>query len=333
MENNHIKLIDQYNRHLNYLRISVTDRCNLRCLYCMPHGGIAKLRHDDILTYEEILRLAGIAVNLGVDKIRITGGEPLLRKGIYEFIHQLTALKGLKDVSLTTNGIFLRDNLEKLKTAGVKRINLSLDTLRQTKYKKITGYDGFQEVWEGLQMAKKLKFQPIKINVVIIKGLNDDEILDLAKLTFNEPYHIRFIEYMPIGVASKENILRHVPNSLIKTQLSSLGKLVQVSNTTFDGPAERFKFQGAHGEIGFISALSHHFCAMCNRLRLTPTGNLRSCLLLDQEIGLRNPMRSGASDNELSRIFLKAALTKPHSHYLVSKDSIRPSGQMSAIGG
>jgi cyclic pyranopterin phosphate synthase len=330
---NHIQLIDQYDRHLNYLRISITDRCNLRCLYCIPSDGIAKLTHGDILTYEEILRLARIAVTLGVDKIRLTGGEPLVRKGIYEFIPRLTALPGLKEVSLTTNGIYLRDNLEKLRSAGIKRINVSLDTLRREKYENITGYDGFQQVWEGIRLARKLKFQPIKINVVVIKGINDDEILDFARLTLHEPYHIRFIEYMPIGVVHKENILRHVPNSLIKKQLSSLGRLVHISKNTLDGPAERFRFQGAPGEIGFISALSNHFCATCNRLRLTPTGNLRSCLLFDQEIDLKGPMRRGASDNELVQIFLRAALTKPHSHYLASENSILPSGHMSAIGG
>ncbi len=333
MESNHIQLIDQYDRHLNYLRISVTDRCNLRCLYCIPPDGIAKLGHGDILTYEEILRLARIAVTLGVDKIRLTGGEPLVRKGIYGFIPQLTALPGLKEVSLTTNGIYLRDNLEKLRSAGIKRINVSLDTLHREKYEKITGHDGFQQVWEGIRLAKELKFQPIKINVVVIKGINDDEILDFARLTLHEPYHIRFIEYMPIGVANKTNILRHVPDSLIKEQLSSLGTLVHISKNTLDGPAERFRFQGAPGEIGLISALSNHFCATCNRLRLTPTGNLRACLLFDQEIDLKTPMRMGASDNELAQIFLKAAFTKPRSHYLASENSILPATQMSAIGG
>jgi cyclic pyranopterin phosphate synthase len=333
MGSNHIQLIDQYGRSLNYLRISVTDRCNLRCLYCMPCDGITKLRHEDILTYEEILRLARIAVSLGVNKIRLTGGEPLIRKGICDFIPQLTALPGLKDISLTTNGVYLKDNLEKLRSAGIKRINVSLDSLREERYKKITGYDGFKEVWEGIQLARKLKIQPIKINVVVIKGINDDEVLDLARLTLHEPYHIRFIEYMPLGVKNKEYILRHVPSSLIKKRLNSLGKLVQLPGTKLYGPAERFKFHGAPGEIGFISAISHHFCAMCNRLRLTPTGSLRPCLLSDQEIDLRSPMRSGASDNELARIFLKAALTKPYSHYLTSENSILPSGQMSAIGG
>jgi len=333
VENNPIQLIDQYDRHLNYLRISVTDRCNLRCLYCIPPEGIDKLTHGDILTYEEILRLARIAVDLGVDKIRLTGGEPLVRKGIAEFIPRLTALSGLKEVSLTTNGIYLKDHLEGLRSAGIKRINISLDTLHRERYEKITGYDGFQEVCEGIRLARKLKFSPIKINVVVIKGINDDEILDFAKLTLKKPYHIRFIEYMPIGVASKENILRHVPDSLIKKQLGDLGKLIPVSKNALDGPAERFRYQDAPGEVGLISALSNHFCATCNRLRLTPTGSLRACLLSDQEIDLRGPMRRGASDNELAQIFLRAALTKPHSHYLASENSILPTGHMSAIGG
>jgi cyclic pyranopterin phosphate synthase len=299
----------------------------------MPNGGVAKLGHGDILTYEEILRLVRIAVDLGVDKIRITGGEPLVRKGICEFLSLLTSMPGLKDVSLTTNGVHLKDNLEKLRSAGIQRLNVSLDTLRREKFKKITGRDCFRQVWDGINLAKKSSFHPIKINVVIIKGLNDDEILDLAKLSLREPYHVRFIEYMPIGVADGKKSFLHVPNALIKKQLNKLGKLVRVSRTGLDGPAERFRFPGANGEVGFIGALSNHFCSRCNRLRLTSTGKLRPCLLSDTEFDLGGALRNGASDNELVRVFLKAAFNKPLSHYLASDQASHPSGQMSAIGG
>ena len=326
-------LIDKYNRHLNYLRISITDRCNLQCLYCMPHDGLAKLRHEDILTYEEILRLATIAVSLGVNKIRLTGGEPLIRKGLFQLLPTLVSLPGLKDISMTTNGIYLKENLDKIKSAGIKRLNISLDTLRRERYRKITGYDGFEKVWDGIRSAEKLGFNPIKINMVVMQGINDDEIVDFARLSLDHPYHIRFIEYMPSGFADQDTQLHHVPNSAVKEKIIRLGKLVQVLNTEIDGPTDRFRLEGAPGEIGFISPLTHHFCQVCNRLRLTASGHLRPCLLSDQEVDLKTPMRAGASDNDLARIFLKVAENKPRAHRLVSEHCGSLSGQMSAIGG
>ena len=327
-------LIDKHNRHLNYLRISITDRCNLRCLYCTPHDGLAKLKHEEILTYEEILRLATIAVNLGVNKIRLTGGEPLIRKGVLQLLPSLVSLPGLKDISMTTNGIYLKENLEKIKSAGIKRINISLDTLRRERYRKITGYDGFEQVWEGIQLARQLGFNPIKINMVVMQGINDDEIVDFARLSLNHPYHIRFIEYMPSGFADQGTHLHHVPNSAVKEQIiTSLGKLVKVLNTEIDGPTDRFRLEGAPGEIGFISPLTHHFCQVCNRLRLTASGHLRPCLLSDQEVDLKTLMRAGASDNDLEQIFLETAKNKPRAHRLVSEHCGSLSGQMSAIGG
>ena len=326
-------LIDKHNRHLNYLRISITDRCNLRCLYCMPHDGLAKLRHDEVLTYEEILRLATIAVNLGVNKIRLTGGEPLIRKGILQLLPSLVNLPGLKDISMTTNGVYLKENIEKIKSAGIKRVNISLDTLRRERYRKITGYDGFEQVWEGIQLAGELGLNPIKINMVVMKGINDDEVVDFAGLSLNHPYHIRFIEYMPSGFADQDAQLHHVPNSDVKDQITSLGKLVKVLNTETDGPTDRFRIEGAPGEIGFISPLTHHFCQVCNRLRLTANGHLRPCLLSDQEVDLKTPMRAGVSDSEIEQIFLKTAENKPRAHRLNSEHCGSLSGQMSAIGG
>ena len=326
-------MIDSYNRKLNYLRMSVTDRCNLRCIYCLPCEGMSKLRHGDILTYEEMLRLARIAIGLGVDKIRLTGGEPLVRKGIYAFISQLTALPGLRDVPLTTNGIFLKENAERLRSSGITRLNISLDTMDREKYLKITGYDGFPVVWEGIELSEKLGFQPVKINVVVMKGLNDDELLDFAGLSQRHPYHIRFIEYMPLGPPKSDIRLKYLPNSLIKDQLKSLGKLIPIANASNDGPAERFRYEGAPGEIGFISPLSNHFCHSCNRLRLTANGSLRPCLLHDKEEDLKGPIRMGASDDELARIFLRAASGKPYAHKSASEKPVMFSGQMSSIGG
>jgi len=333
MGSNHNLLVDKYDRRLNYLRISLTDRCNLRCLYCIPREGIPKLPHEDILTYEEILRIARIAVNLGVEKIRLTGGEPLLRKGIYEFIPELHALPGLRDLSLTTNGVNLTRNAEKIRLSGIKRINVSLDTLRRERYEKITGYDGFEEVWGGIELARELNFHPIKINVVVIKGLNDDEVVDFARLSLQHPYHIRFIEYMPMGDTSPEGDLHYLSNSLIKEQLSRLGLLSPIPNTVQDGPARRFKFEGAPGEIGFISPLSNHFCHACNRLRLTASGGLRPCLLSNQEEDLKGPLRSGASDSDLAHIFIRATRKKLHQYRLPSENTISFPGHMSSIGG
>jgi cyclic pyranopterin phosphate synthase len=193
------KLIDKCNRHLNYLRISITDRCNLRCRYCVPQDLIPKLSHAEILSYEEILRIVRIATRLGISKVRVTGGEPLVRKGVYEFLHKLTTTKGLKDVSLTTNGVLLKDNLEKIQAAGISRINISLDTLNPAKYREITGYDEFHRVWQGIEKAHQMGFYPIKLNVVALKGVNDEELVEMARLSFQYPFHVRFIEYMPIG--------------------------------------------------------------------------------------------------------------------------------------
>jgi cyclic pyranopterin phosphate synthase len=326
-------LTDPYDRRLNYLRLSLTDRCNLRCLYCMPPEGAVKLRHQDILTYEEILRLAAIAVSLGVTKIRLTGGEPLVRKGIHEFLPHLTALVGLKEVSFTTNGILLKERLNDLKAWGIKRLNISLDTLNREKYRKITGYDGLEQTLESIEAARRAGFQPVKINVVVLEGINDDELLDFAKLSLNTPYHIRFIEYMPVGVTRTNPTLRHVPNARIKDKLSQIGRLVEVPRRPQDGPAERFKFENAPGEIGFISPLSHAFCHLCNRLRLTANGHLKPCLLSPEEEDLMGPMRQGASDEDLAQIFLKAAFNKPRSHQRVVRNSIPGTGQMCSIGG
>ncbi len=333
MEKDLTNLIDAYNRRLNYLRISVTDRCNLSCRYCMPAEGVPKLRHDDILRYEEILRLAGIAVGLGVDKVRVTGGEPLVRNGICEFLSRLTALPGLKDVSLTTNGVYLKENLEKIRSSGIKRINVSLDSLKEERFKRITGFDGLQTVWEGVKLAEASGFWPIKINVVVMKGVNDDELLDFGRLSQQYPYHVRFIEYMPLGAQNERNHLHHAPNSLVKEELGKLGRLAPISTTAHDGPAERFRYEGAPGEIGFISPLTHHFCSRCNRLRLTASGSLRSCLLSRKETDLKGPMRSGASDSDLKQIFLKAVSEKPQAHPSTS-DNLTPfPTQMSSIGG
>lgn len=327
-----LRLIDKYNRCLNYLRISITDRCNLRCVYCVPNDKNPNLPHKEILRYEEILRLVRIGVRLGISKVRVTGGEPLIRKGVYDFLSKLTKINGLADVSLTTNGILLRDNIKKIKSAGIKRINVSMDTLNRQKYKDITGHDMFDQVWEGIELAQSQGFNPIKINVVALNGINDDELTDIAGLSFSYPFHIRFIEYMPIG-ASHMNIGKQLLAPEIKKRINALGQLIPVKNGVNDGPAKRYKFKGAQGEIGFIHAISKHFCNECNRLRLTASGKLRACLLSDHQEDLKGPLREGCLDSELADVFLRAVSHKPYDHNVVCDQPVMVAGRMSAIGG
>ncbi len=327
-----IKLIDQYNRHLNYLRVSITDRCNLKCMYCVPQDLIPRVDHEEVLRYEEILHVIKVAIELGVTKVRITGGEPLVRKGVYDFLSELTQLKGLADVSLTTNGVFLKDNIEKIQSTGISRINVSLDTLNPEKYKQITGRDTFDRVWQGIEKAHAMGFGPIKLNVVALNGVNDDELVEMARLSLTYPFHIRFIEYMPIGQSRMGNgPLLLAPE--IKQRISTLGNLVAVQNSKNDGPAKRYQFEGAPGEIGFIHALSQHFCETCNRLRLTASGQLRPCLLSDHQEDVKGPLRSGCSDQELADIFLKAMHHKPSDHNLAGHNVAGVCSEMRAIGG
>lgn len=326
-------MVDPYGRKLTYLRISVTDRCNLRCLYCIPAQGIDKLRHEEILSYEEIIRVAGVAVNMGVNKLRITGGEPLVRKGIDSLLPRLANLPGLKDLSLTTNGIYLKKHLQQIKSAGITRINISLDTLNPQTYERITGFDGFDKVWEAVGLASDMGFSPIKLNMVVLKGINEDEVSDFANLSKKHPFHIRFIEYMPGGFVDQGTALHHIPNAVLKERLSTYESLIPISRIDTDGPTTRFRFEGAPGEIGFISPLTHHFCDTCNRLRLTAEGHIRPCLFSDREVDIKTPLREGIDDEGLKRIFMKAAMEKPHGHRLSSAHPVTLAGKMSAIGG
>jgi cyclic pyranopterin phosphate synthase len=284
------------------------------------------------MTYEEILRLVRIGIRLGISKIRVTGGEPLVRKGVYSFLTDLSRLDGLADVSLTTNGVTLKANLHKIKAAGIKRINISLDTLDRKKFELITGFDLFDQVWQGIEMAMEMGFQPIKLNIVALNGVNDDELADMARLSMSYPLHIRFIEYMPIGESQVGNgPLLLAPE--IKQRISVLGNLIPVPNTLNDGPAQRYHFEGAAGEIGFIHALSHHFCDRCNRLRLTARGQLRPCLLSDHHEDVKGIMRTGGTDEQLAEVFFKAVDHKPSDHNLAVQKPSGVSSQMSSIGG
>jgi cyclic pyranopterin phosphate synthase len=317
-------MIDNNDRHINYLRVSITDRCNLRCVYCMPKEGVSAIGHNDILTYEEILRVIKTAVQTGIVKVRVTGGEPLVRRGVVGFLNSLKTINGLKDISLTTNGILLENFAEGLFNAGIQRINVSLDSLNPEKYASITRGGNLKTVLRGIDKVEKTGFSPIKINVVVIKGANEDEVLDFAKLSIEKPYQVRFIELMPVGEAGADNNDKHLSNDSVMEKIKKHHILEPVSglrNKT-DGPARIYRIQGGKGEIGFISPVSHHFCESCNRLRLTADGYLRACLLSDEELDLKDPLRSGCNDSELEDLIKTIIAKKPTRYDIAISDKI-----------
>ncbi len=326
-------LLDPFKRKINYLRISVTDRCNLRCRYCMPEEGISLIPHNDILTYEEIERVVRVFASEGISKVRLTGGEPLVRKGIIHFISSLSRIEEIKDLSLTTNGILLRELAQDLKQAGLKRVNISLDSLRRERFYQITRKDDFERVWAGIEEALRVDLFPIKINMVAMRGLNDDEIEDFARLTLRLPLTVRYIEYMPSGNGDQWNEGDLITMDQIKNRLERIGPLVPVSSDQWDGPAMRFRFEGALGEIGLIGAVSNHFCGDCNRLRLTADGKIRTCLFSDEEIDVKQALRSRGTDRDLKERIRLALRTKPERHYINSHQFKKCQRNMSAIGG
>ena len=328
-------LLDFHNRRISYLRISITDRCNLRCHYCMPKEGVSQFGQSEILRYEEILRLAALAVQKGITKIRITGGEPLVRKDAVQLIQQLSQLKGVQDLSLTTNAILLEEFASALFQAGLKRVNLSMDSLSPEKYHEITRGGDLSRVWAGVEAARRAGLSPIKINVVAITGFNEGEILEFARLTMQDPFQVRFIEFMPIGVSSEWSPERYLSSREIKRRIESVYPLIPVNGGVNDhgGPARLFKFPGARGEIGFISPISDHFCNSCNRLRLTPDGKLKTCLFSEEEMDLKQLLRSGCSDEELGRKLDEAISTKPLRHGAIGGLMKRCHRPMVKIGG
>ena len=331
-------LVDRYGRKMTYLRISVTDRCNLRCVYCMPTEGVEWQTHENILRYEEIVQVVRQAATHGIKEIRLTGGEPLVRRDMLELVRALVeciaAIPGIDDISLTTNGILLLEQIERLAQAGLKRINVSLDTLDPEKFARITRGGRLERVLEGLHTAQASGLAPIKLNTVAMRGINDDELIRLAQLSIQLPWHMRFIEIMPVknqvswgpGFPNPEETF--LPITEIWQILSPLG-LQPVANVIGSGPAREFQIPGAQGRIGFISPLSEQFCEHCNRLRLTADGHLRPCLLNDSEVPVRDALRRG--DNLLP-YFEQALALKPLEHQLNS-DS-HPTGRcMMQIGG
>jgi len=312
-----MQLFDSHKRHIDYLRISVTDRCNLSCQYCKPRHNLRMLAHRDILSYEEILRLVSVAVPLGISRVRITGGEPLVRRGITDFIAALNMQPGLEDVSLTTNGVLLGDMAEELLEAGKPRLNISLDSLNPMKFKRITGGDCWERVWHSIARVEEMGFFPLKINMVPIKGVNDDEIADFARLTLARRLHVRFIEYMPIGADDRWSREACITGSDIRTAIErEVGPLAPFRAENAAGPSDNYQLPGARGVIGFISPITRHFCSTCRRLRLTADGKIRPCLLSDTEIDIRSPLRGRCDDKELQRLLGLALEIKPERHYI-----------------
>lgn len=333
--------IDQHGRTIDYLRISVTDRCNLRCLYCMPEEGVAWRPHDMMLSLEEIERFVRIAAADGINRIRLTGGEPLVRLGIVDLIREITNTPGITSVAMTTNGILLPKMAQDLRDAGLSRVNISLDTLDPAQYAHITRRGNLEDAFAGIDAALSVGFKPIKINCVVIRSL-DQDVLSFAKLSMDRPLHVRFIEYMPVGDSSGSdgmgwNETDTIPSeeliATIDTQARAegLGALVSIGKEKSPdgwGPARYYQFAGALGTVGFISPLSRHFCSECNRLRITAEGLLRPCLFSDIEYDVRSALRNG--DDEAVRAVLRQALgAKPDEHH----NRIGTDRFMSQIGG
>lgn len=325
-------MIDAHGRRIDYIRLSITDRCNLRCRYCMPDQGVQKIPHDDMLRYEEMLRITELLVRMGIKKIRITGGEPLVRRGILAFCGGIASIPQLQSVSLTTNGVLLDQYAAELARVGIQRINISLDSLQPRKFASITRVDCFQQVWNGILKALRVGLAPVKLNVVVMRGVNDDEIEDLARLTFAYPFHVRFIELMPMHADEPDE--QFMSSDEILDRLARIGPLRPVDSSHSNGPARHYQFAESLGKIGIISPISHHFCPSCNRLRLTADGKLRTCLFSSEETDLRDILRNGGTEEELLEAVRQAILSKPERHALsqggARKCINRP---MVAIGG
>lgn len=327
-------LVDTYGRQITYLRVSVTDRCNFRCVYCMPPEGVPLQPHHAIMRYEEIAEVVRVAAELGVKEVRLTGGEPLVRPDLAELIQMIHLIPGIEDISLTTNALLLDKMAASFAEAGLNRINVSLDTLDPVKFDRITRGGSFERTWQGIETAERCGLKPIKINMVVMRGVNDDELVEMAKLTLDRDWHVRFIELMP--VKNQETWGNDFPSP--QEMYFSVQEMLEifepmgiqaVSRSVGQGPARVYRLPGAKGQIGFISPLGDHFCGDCNRLRLTADGNLRPCLLSDVEIPLVSTLRSGES---ILPVLQKAVSAKPLGHEL-SLQRVPTGRCMRQIGG
>lgn len=320
-------LHDRHNRRIDYLRISVTDRCNLRCLYCTPSGKTKPWGRGEVLSYEEIKRFVEAAVGAGISKVRLTGGEPLIRKDLAKLVGMFSALPGLRDISITTNGLLLPECGSALKAAGLKRVNISIDSLDPKVYQSLTCFGSLGRALAGMKKAFDLGFDPIKINAVLIRGINDDP-KDFVKLLFTYPVHVRFIELMPVG---HWNPNLYISIDEFKAKLTHYGSLTPVEGPQGAGPASYVSLKGALGTIGFINPISNHFCRNCNRLRLTSDGKLRACLFSDNELNIRQKLTENAGDKEIVAS-IQAVLNTKLAKHNINKEA-KTEKLMSQIGG
>ena len=322
------QLVDAYQRKIDYLRISVTDRCNLRCRYCMPEEGVENLSHNQVLSYEQIRKIVETGAKLGIEKIRLTGGDPLVRKNIAELVAMLKKINGIKEVSMTTNGILLSKYAAQLKQAGLDRVNISLDTLQADKYQEITKVDAIDKVKQGIKTALEYGFNPVKLNVVLLKDFNADEVFDFIDLTRKYPLHVRFIEFMAFSDTAKNNYL-----SIDELKASIKEKIIlqSIDLKSGNGPARYYTFADCKGSIGFISPVSNHFCDSCNRLRLTADGRLRLCLCSEREVNLLTE-QAKLDEQLLKDKFIYAIKNKPDTHDLKETGN-NALDSMSQIGG
>ncbi len=326
-------MLDRLGRDINYMRISITDRCNLRCRYCMPVEGVSLKEHREILSFEEIETLVRVSTELGIRKIRLTGGEPLIRRNLPDLVHSISRLEAIDDLAITTNGILFPALAAELKAAGLNRVNLSLDTLKNDRYQYITRGGDVSVVIKAMETALAEGLHPVKVNTVLIKGFNDDEILDFCRLAYNLPLHIRFIEFMPVGEVKYWNQDRIIKNSKVYETIGRHFSLKPGRISRGNGPAKYFEMEGGQGSVGFISPMSNHFCGECNRLRLTADGKLRACLYDGKERDLKEALRGKEPEESLKQIFMETILAKPERHAMGDKAWGARNRKMYQIGG
>ncbi len=326
-------LVDAFRRPITYLRISVTDRCNLRCVYCMPEAGLPWIPKPDILSYEEITAIVRAAASIGVRSVRLTGGEPLIRRNLDQLVAMLNDIPGVDDIALSTNGLLLADQARGLRAAGLRRANISLDTLRDDRFTAIARRPGLEKVLAGIDAAIEAGLSPIKINAVVMRGSNDDELEDFAKLTRERAVHVRFIEVMPVQENVEMQRDAWVSSDEVLERLRVLGELHPVPNPHGNGPARTFAYDGAPGSVGVISPLAHDYCETCNRVRLSADGRLKLCLFGDHLIDLRTPLRAGGGEDAIVALLRGAMHVKPERHHLALGETASVMRAFSEIGG
>jgi cyclic pyranopterin phosphate synthase len=327
------RLADAFHRPITYLRVSVTDRCNLRCVYCMPEAGLPWIPKSEILSYEEIARIVRAAAQIGVRAIRLTGGEPLIRHDLARLVAMIAAIPGIDDISLSTNGLLLAEQAQRLRDAGLTRVNVSLDTLREDRFATIARRPGLDRVLAGIDAAFTAGLGPIKLNCVVMRGQNDDEVAAFAELTRTRELAVRFIEVMPVEENVGDHASEYISASEILARIGAVDDLRPVAGPQGNGPARYYAFEGARGTVGVISPLSHDYCDTCNRVRLSADGRLKLCLFGDHFIDLRTPVRDGAGDDALIAIFRGSMYVKPERHHLDVGQTASAMRALSEIGG